>query len=63
MTTGRRAAPVPQLKCVGGTARGKYEPEVVQCYNRGFDGTDYQVGDSVDDMERDVRRFAVGMPR
>lgn len=41
-TTARRAAAVPQLKCVGGSAKGKFEPKVVQCYNRGFDGNDVQ---------------------
>lgn len=42
MTTGRRSSPVPQLTCVGGSARGLYNPEVVQCYNRGWDGLDVQ---------------------
>lgn len=41
-TKGRRSAPIPQLECVGGTARGKFVPKTVQCYNRGFDGSDYQ---------------------
>ncbi|CAD5211510.1 unnamed protein product [Bursaphelenchus okinawaensis] len=41
-TTGRRSSPVPQLQCVGGTARGKFTPKIVQCYNRGFDGMDVQ---------------------
>ena len=43
MTTGRRSAPVPQLKCVGGSAYGKFTPQVVQCRNVGFDGQDVQV--------------------
>ena len=43
MTNGRRSAPVPQLNCVGGTAGcNAFKPQVVQCYNRGFDGQDYQ---------------------
>ncbi|KAF9913637.1 hypothetical protein BX616_009797 [Lobosporangium transversale] len=42
MTTGRRTRPVPQLSCTGGSACGDYEPEVVQCINAGFDGTDVQ---------------------
>lgn len=42
-TTGRRASPVPQLQCVGGTAQGKFSPKTVQCYNRGFDGLNTQV--------------------
>lgn len=41
-TTGRRSASVPQLFCIGGTAQGKFAPNVVQCYNRGFDGRDVQ---------------------
>ncbi|XP_077548494.1 uncharacterized protein LOC144161768 [Haemaphysalis longicornis] len=41
-TTGRRANPVPQLKCVGGSAGCRDSPEVVQCYNRGSDGRDAQ---------------------
>ena len=44
MTTGRRSSPVPQLKCVGGSAQGAFTPKVVQCYNRGWDGQDVQVG-------------------
>lgn len=44
MTNGRRSAPVPQLKCVGGSAGCSYtnQPRVVQCHNRGFDGYDVQ---------------------
>jgi hypothetical protein len=41
-TTGRRSAPVPQTKCVGGTAEGQFTPQVIQCYNRGWDGNDVQ---------------------
>ena len=42
MTTGRRSSPVPQLNCVGGSAQGQFTPQVVQCYNRGWDGQDVQ---------------------
>ncbi|CAI2338991.1 unnamed protein product [Caenorhabditis sp. 36 PRJEB53466] len=42
MTTGRRVSPTMQLKCIGGSAKGKYTPKVVQCTNTGFDGTDVQ---------------------
>ncbi|XP_076462438.1 store-operated calcium entry-associated regulatory factor-like [Babylonia areolata] len=42
MTAGRRSSPVPQLTCVGGTAKGYYMPTRVQCYNRGSDGYDIQ---------------------
>ncbi|KAG8429524.1 hypothetical protein GDO86_019954 [Hymenochirus boettgeri] len=42
-TNGRRTAPVPQLKCIGGSA-GCHTmiPQVVQCHNRGWDGIDVQ---------------------
>lgn len=44
MTSGRRSAPVPQLNCVGGSAKyADFKPAVVQCYNRGWDGRDVQV--------------------
>lgn len=39
-TRGRRRAGVPQLKNVGGTAKGKYEPHTAMCKNIGFDGHD-----------------------
>ncbi|XP_069128119.1 store-operated calcium entry-associated regulatory factor-like [Argopecten irradians] len=43
MTNSRRSAPVPQLKCVGGSAGcGAFVPQVVQCTNRGSDGYDVQ---------------------
>eukprot|EP01112_Ceratiomyxa_fruticulosa_P018363 TRINITY_DN5855_c0_g1_i1.p1 TRINITY_DN5855_c0_g1~~TRINITY_DN5855_c0_g1_i1.p1 ORF type:complete len:293 (-),score=41.55 TRINITY_DN5855_c0_g1_i1:245-1123(-) len=43
MTTGSRSSPVPQLKCVGGSARGEeHKVQTVQCYNRGSDGSDVQ---------------------
>jgi len=55
MTTGRRSSPVPQLSCVGGSGRGRgYEPRVVQCYNRGWDGRDVQ-WECKADMEGGVR--------
>ncbi|CAF1435819.1 unnamed protein product [Adineta ricciae] len=41
-TQARRVSAVPQLKCVGGSARGAFEPDVVQCYNRGSNGIDIQ---------------------
>ncbi|MED6244510.1 hypothetical protein ATANTOWER_013979 [Ataeniobius toweri] len=42
-TTARRSSPVPQLKCVGGSAGCHvFIPEVVQCVNRGWDGVDVQ---------------------
>lgn len=43
MTNARRSHPVPQLKCVGGTAGcNAFVPQVVQCYNKGGDGYDVQ---------------------
>ncbi|CAJ1053270.1 store-operated calcium entry-associated regulatory factor [Xyrichtys novacula] len=42
-TTARRSSPVPQLKCVGGSAGCQaFVPEVVQCQNKGWDGVDVQ---------------------
>ncbi|KAK4309704.1 hypothetical protein Pmani_018700 [Petrolisthes manimaculis] len=43
-TTGGRSSPVPQLECVkGGTAScNAFRPRVVQCYNRGWDGSEVQ---------------------
>merc|ERR1711963_837321 len=55
MTTGRRSSPVPQLSCVGGSGAGRgWEPQVVQCYNRGWDGRDVQ-WEFKADMEGTVR--------
>ncbi|NXI50080.1 SARAF factor, partial [Chloroceryle aenea] len=41
-TTARRTAAVPQLQCTGGAAGCSHIPEVVQCYNKGWDGYDVQ---------------------
>uniref|UniRef100_A0A8B9NXS2 Store-operated calcium entry-associated regulatory factor n=1 Tax=Apteryx owenii TaxID=8824 RepID=A0A8B9NXS2_APTOW len=41
-TASRRTAAVPQLQCAGGAAGCAAAPEVVQCYNRGWDGHDVQ---------------------
>lgn len=42
-TTSRRLDPIPQLKCVGGTAGcDSYTPKVIQCENKGWDGYDVQ---------------------
>ena len=39
-TNARRSSAVPQLRCVGGTARCafSYVPKIVQCVNKGSDG-------------------------
>ena len=42
-TAGRRLAPIPQLKCVGGDARGLYEVDVMRCTNAGSDYGDEDV--------------------
>ncbi|NXP44610.1 SARAF factor, partial [Heliornis fulica] len=41
-TTARRVPAVPQLQCMGGSAGCVHAPEVVQCYNKGWDGSDVQ---------------------
>ncbi|XP_075717936.1 store-operated calcium entry-associated regulatory factor [Rhinoderma darwinii] len=42
-TNARRSSPIPQLKCIGGSAGcGAMMPQVVQCHNRGWDGIDVQ---------------------
>ena len=58
MTTGRRSSPVQQLNCVGGSARGQFNPQVVQCYNRGWDGQDVQweCKSDMDNLYRYVER-------
>jgi hypothetical protein len=43
-TRARRVSSIPQLKCVGGSGKCAFEPDVVQCYNRGSNGIDIQVG-------------------
>ena len=43
-TSGVRTSPIPQMSCVGGTGSGysQAHPPMIQCYNRGSDGTDIQ---------------------
>uniref|UniRef100_A0A1I8AWQ9 Store-operated calcium entry-associated regulatory factor n=1 Tax=Steinernema glaseri TaxID=37863 RepID=A0A1I8AWQ9_9BILA len=41
-TTARRGSPIPQIKCIGGSAGNRFTPKSVQCYNRGSDGIDVQ---------------------
>ncbi|XP_043915634.1 store-operated calcium entry-associated regulatory factor [Protopterus annectens] len=42
-TNARRASPIPQLQCTGGSAGcSAFVPEVVQCQSRGWDGFDIQ---------------------
>jgi len=43
LTTGRHSSPVPQLRCVGGSANCAFLPQKVQCYNKGSDGHGFQV--------------------
>lgn len=42
MTKGRRSSPIPQLQCQGGSAGCRFQPKIVQCYNKGHDGVDQQ---------------------
>jgi len=60
MTTGRRSSPVPQLNCVGGSAKGMFNPQVVQCYNRGWDGIDVQ-WECKTDLDMDYRLGSVNV--
>jgi len=41
-TRARRTRAIPQISCVGGSAAGRYDPDVIQCTNMGSDGIDYQ---------------------
>ncbi|PWW73208.1 DUF1183-domain-containing protein, partial [Tuber magnatum] len=43
MTKNRRVPAVPQLKCVGGEGKGKYEIDVMRCKNVGSDYNDEYV--------------------
>lgn len=55
MTKSRRLDPIPQLKCVGGTAgRDAFIPQSVQCFNRGSDGSSTQ-WECKADMPNDFR--------
>ncbi|KAG7282289.1 hypothetical protein CRUP_024257 [Coryphaenoides rupestris] len=41
-TAAGRSGPIPQLRCVGGSAGcGVFVPEAVQCTNKGWDGVDF----------------------
>merc|ERR1719391_244622 len=60
MTTGRRSSPVPQLNCVGRGARGLFNPQVVQCYNRGWDGLDVQ-WECKTDLDMDYRLGSINV--
>ncbi len=42
-TQARRVSSIPQIKCIGGSAKCAYEPETIRCYNQGSDGIDIQV--------------------
>lgn len=54
-TTARRSSPIPQLKCVGGSAGCQaFIPEVVQCVNKGWDGVDVQ-WECKTDMDNEYR--------
>src|SRR5271167_1989655 len=42
-TSHRRVSAIPQLKCVGGNARGFYEIDVMLCKNQGSDYDDENI--------------------
>ncbi|MCJ1361506.1 hypothetical protein MMC16_000606 [Acarospora aff. strigata] len=42
-TSHRRVAAVPQLKCIGGNAKGLYEIDVMRCKNQGSDYDDESI--------------------
>ncbi|KAK7520932.1 uncharacterized protein IWZ02DRAFT_273293 [Phyllosticta citriasiana] len=42
-TTSRRVSPIPQLKCIGGDAKGLYEVDVMRCKNSGADYDDENI--------------------
>lgn len=42
-TSHRRVPAIPQLKCVGGNARGLYEVDVMRCTNQGSDYEDEDI--------------------
>jgi hypothetical protein len=42
-TSARRGNPIPQLRCIGGNARGLYEIDVLRCSNAGSDYDDENV--------------------
>lgn len=42
-TSHRRVSAIPQLKCVGGNGRGKYEVDVLRCKNAGADYDDENI--------------------
>lgn len=38
-TTARRNDPIPQLRCVGGSAKCSFTPKLIQCDNKASKGT------------------------
>ncbi|KAL5444473.1 hypothetical protein PMIN06_008385 [Paraphaeosphaeria minitans] len=42
-TSHRRVSAIPQLKCIGGSARGRYEVDVMRCKNSGADYDDEDI--------------------
>lgn len=42
-TSHRRVSAIPQLKCVGGSAKGLFEVDVMRCKNQGSDYDDDNV--------------------
>lgn len=55
---------VMQLKCTGGTAGcSAFIPQVVQCYNRGTDGTEVQVGTVINHLIHSSLYHVIHRPR
>lgn len=61
-TRGRRDAPQPQLKCVGGDACSHFEPQVVSCTNMGLDEKTRQVRWDCKAKDMDEQLFRLENP-
>ena len=54
-TTGKRSAPITQLNCIGGSAKHLAQKvEIVQCYNKGFDGRS-QAWECVTEIDKSIK--------
>jgi hypothetical protein len=42
-TQARRVSSIPQIKCIAGSAKCAYEPDIIRCYNQKSNGIDTQV--------------------
>lgn len=55
MTTRLRTPPTPQLKCVGGTAKCSFQPQIVECANHGSGTSNWQCKSTMDSDHRFAR--------